>query len=789
MPAETLFLERPGTGVEKPADGFDDATLLDVWKRCKRESFEHRWVYERSWMRNLHYALRRHWIEYVRRSNEWRDVKLAKSFPKPTSPLLSVGIVTLRSMFAAVDTTVSVRPNGADPNNVAVAAIAEEYYPVLHEEQDMESVLDEADGWFIITGNTFLHTFFERDAKYGFDEIEIEQCATCGAIYDSAEIADAKNVCPDCGASEFAPAVDELGEPVPPKRIAKGKGVTIALSPFEIAFPPTYARFDDVPYIIRLRWRPKTYYENHPTLKTQVVGFPWSKASSETSLQLFRSLPFQNDIGMSSFMGVGVGMSEEEGASEYEVAYRPCDQYPEGLVFRVLGDANPIVLRLEEDEGIPGKLPYTDAKGKPIFTYTHAAFEQKGGRVWGEGPVDAVIPKINVLNQHDAFGLMTINRVANPFWLIPKGAGIEKMTGDPGMVVRWDSLTTGGVKPERIDGIGLGGWFFQMRDQHVKDIEDTLGTSDVLKGQKPGGVDSFAGMQLLVDRGQSRFTSAFKARGRLIKDWAKFALEIERQFGPDERTEWVLTPARSWAEKVFKRADLDGSFTTYVEEGSQKPKSALGVRAAIQHLNSLAMINPNDPDQVYAIYQAFGQTKLAPSLDIHMQAALRKQQAFEEWAIDPAAQQQSLEAAQQDTLAYEQQLAQIQPVQAAPQIDPQTGMEIPPDAAMEEQQAQAQMPPPPSITKHTPLKWRRAYKATIHHQEFLKWANSDKVIQLLTENPALEAILDAHQQEIEMAMGEQAMIMASAQGMAPPQGAGMALANSNQEAGSSQAAA
>jgi hypothetical protein len=98
----------------------------------------------------------------------------------------------------------------------------------------------------------------------------------------------------------------------------------------------------------------------------------------------------------------------------------------------------------------------------------------------------------------------------------------------------------------------------------------------VLKGSKPSGVDSFSGLQLMVERGQSRFASAFKARGGLYKDWFKFALELEREFGPEERIRPVLSPARTWTQQQFKNATA-GRFDVIVEDGSMAPKTTLGI--------------------------------------------------------------------------------------------------------------------------------------------------------------------------------------------------------------------
>ena len=778
-----MFLERQN----EPAQVDDeqkaaDTELLEIFRQCKKESFSDRWIWERSWMRNIHYVNNRHWIEYMRKTNEWRDVRLAEWIPKPINPLISNGTLALRAMFAGVEIGINVRPNGADPENVAVAAAADDYAPVLHEEHDMDAVMNEHDFWFIVTGNAFLHTYLERDMRHGYETLTIEMCVGCKQMYGPQDMEEMGGVCP-CGSNQFLPATDpETGAPLENK-VPKGKGVTCALSPFEIAFPSSYARFDDVPYIIRLRWRSKDYYENHPTLKQQTMGIKWSKSPNENSLQLFRSLPYHNDMGVAPFLGSSGG--EEEGAAEYEVVFRPCDKYPDGFIFRVLGDTNPIVLHLEEDEAIPGPLPYRDATGAALFTYEHSGFEHRGGRVWATGPLDAAIPKVNSLNQLDSHGIMVVNRMANPLWLVPKGAEIEKFTGAPGLVVRWNPLTVNGAaKPERVDGLGLGGWFFQLREQYINDVEEAMGTFDVLKGSKPAGVEAFAALQLLVERGQSRFASAFKSRGRLYKAWFKWALEIEREFGPDERTQWVLSPAREWTQEVFKRANLQGSFGIIVEEGSQSPKTTLGVRAAIQHLNQLGFINPADPDQRYAIYQAFGQTKLSPALDIHMQAALRKQQAFEEWAQSPEMQQESLMAGQQALGQYEQQLAAAQP--PAPmgmQSDPETGAPIAPDPAAEAQAMTAALPPPPSPTQFTPLKWRSFYDPDIHEQEFLKWANGDRVTKLIEKNPALEQILDAHLMEIRGAKMEKLMREAGPMPAPKPGGAGMAMANSNQEAG------
>jgi hypothetical protein len=811
-----MFLEREsktkgdGEVSEVPTTGpygLDDAAMLALFKEAKKRAFDHRWQWERVWMRNIHYVNNRQWITYIRKANEWIDVKLAKWIPKPVINKLGEGVTALRAMFASVNIGVNVRPVGDSPENIAVAACADQYGPILHEEHSMDDVMNENDFWFIVTGNVFLHTYYERDAKHGVTEIPFEMCLQCNTIYSTPEIAEKKNLC-DCGGTQFGPAVSpETNMPIEPEVQPNGKGITISLSPFELAFDSSYPRFDDVPEVIRLRWRSKDYYEGHPKLKEQVKHIKWSKAPSETSLQLFRSLPYQSDLGVAPFLGNNAGgQGEELGAAEYEMWVRPCNKYPQGLVIRVLGDSNPIILHLEDEEAIPGPIPYQDADGAPVFMFSHAAFEQRGGRVYGTSPLDGVISQQNLLNQLWSFFLMIVNRVGNPLWLVPKGAEVERFTGEPGLVVKWNPLTVGGnAKPERLDGQNIPASLFTLEEKVLKNIEEGLGTYDIVKGQKPSGVEAFAAMNLLVERAQSRFASAFKSRGNLYKDWFKFALEIEREFGPDKRMVAVMSPAKSWTRKQFERANIQGCFSVVVEDGSNTPKTVLGERAAIEHLNSLGFIDPQDPDQRYKIYQKFGQTSLSPALDIHMQSALRKQQAFEEWANDPTQQQVSAQKAEEELMQWQQTVASTpppppavvqpaagangkpanmgdgeQPVNAAPVVDP----------VADEQQMMAAMPPPPNVNTHTPLKWKKWYDARIHKQEFLKWMNGDTMVELLNTNPALEELCAAHLADMDMALMEeaqrQAMSQAPPQGATPPQGAGMAMKNSNQEAGGVQ---
>lgn len=758
--------------VAPETDGLGDYTnddeLIALWKRCKEESFDHRHVWERVWQRTLWYVLGRQWIDWIQ--NAWREKRVAKGVPRPVTNKIRETVITLRSMFTAVNLGVNVRPNGSKPENVSAAATADELSPVIHEKHRMNAVQAEADFWFTTLGNYFLHVFVDYDLKHGTIEDPLEQCLGCAAEITISKRPQGTEPCPQCKGVAFQPLIDPLTGEQATRQVPKGQPTTIALSPLEVAFPNSNPRFEDIPYIIRLRWRTKWYYENHPTLKQLVTAgkIQWSKAPSERTLQLFKSLANDSDLGITpSFLSTGMS-SSEDGTTEFEVQMKPCDKYPMGLVFRVIDQETPMILHLEDTEAVPGPLPYTDAEGKPLFTWTHAGFDPTGGRILASSPLDLIISKQDQLNQLDSMVMMTLMRLAAGGWIIPKGAEIENVTklSTPGIIVRWNPLTVGGqAKPERFEGAQINDSWFKYREQIITDIETLVGTFDIIKGAKPSGVEAFSAMQLLVEQGQSRFSYPFAARGDAHKDWYKFALELEREFGPDEYTKAVLSPTRGWTIDVFNRTQLQGSVSVVVEDGSNTPKTSLGQRAAAQQAQTMGIFTLPDADLQYELLKLFGLTRLMPTLDVHKQAALQKQQAFEEWIVDPQAVMQAVQATDQATQQF--QATQMQEQAVDPELAAQPGG-----------------PPPPSPVQFTPLKWLPWFKASVHKQEFDKWANSDRIRQLIKEVPGAEPLLAAHYAEMnQMLMMEMGMMQMGAGGPGGPGGGavpgGMGLANSN----------
>lgn len=763
----------------------NDQKLLEFFKICKDECLEGRTMFERLWWRNILYLLGRQWIYYDKRRGQWMDKRLAKWMPRPVTNKISEAVETLVALFGGIKLGTTVKPIGGSVKNVAAAEIADEIEPYIADEHSMKEIFTEADFWLVVTGNAILHPHWNKDDKRGAVELPTMKCAGCGAETPEHEMTEPNEqgmtACPVCQGTAWSP------EPGVPVSKSLGRGRTFALSPLEVAVPPIYKNFDDSPILLQMGWTPKRTLEQRYG-KDFIKDLNFSTTPSERSLQMMRALSAQTEISSvpATWAWGAAGEMKAEGIETFRLWVKPNKEYPEGLFMVVLGNGTGSKVLRDPEEATPGPLPYQTSAGEPIWPWIHIAFKPIGGRLWAGGPLDLIIQKQDQINQLDAMTQLIIQRMSNPIWLEPKGADVTSFTGEPGLIVKYNPLTVGGAKPERIAGENVPSTIFQLRQQYLTDLENLSGTFDVLKGAKPAGVEAFSTLQLLVERGQSRFGTVFNERGSAYRKWYTIALELEREFGPDERIVSVVSPNKRWTFKHFERAKLQGDIDIVVEDGTQAPKTNLGRRAAIEQANNLKVINGQDPEQRYQILRELGLSELLPSLDADVKASLQEQDAFEEWCgqvqSNPGILQQIAMQVQQYGIALQQYQAVSQEMsQLQPLVDPMTGASTPPPVP----------PPPPEPPQLTPFQWKKWNNDMVHLTEHAKWANSDSARELFKSFPALEQCftwhLEKHEFEIAKKMppggipAPQKVSMSV--GVSKGAGAGQAMANSNRESG------
>jgi hypothetical protein len=609
-----------------------DQQLVQLLEDTKGFCDPGRELFEYGWWRNLLYLLGRQWIYWNPTSRQWQDKRLAKWIPKPVTNIIRTTILSIRATTQAIDLSSIIRPTGADPANIQTAQTLDDLEPVLKEEHKADSLWQMADYTAGLFGDAFLHAYWDTSDPSHTVTVDLWQCAACQATSPDDAVVKANQRCPQCQ----SPMLTKSGT----TQLPIGQGKTLVVSPLELLLPLYAQSWAEVDRLVFMTWRPQHQIEEeYSDLKNEkgqpiLASVQYDQGPSQRSLQLYKAIATTSDLNLTpSVWSATAFTGQVKGASEFHLWMKPSKKYPKGFYCRFLGDGQGIPLRLLGADGQPlgFQLPYTKlSTGQPIWPWARYAFEPIYGRLYSQGAVDSIIQKQDQINQIDSMTQMVAQRMGNPIWLEQKGAAVERFTGEPGIIVRWQSVGSGG-KPERMDGLNPPSSFFTMREQFKADAEELAGTYDVLKGEKPSGVEAYAALNLLVERSQSRFATLFKSRAMAYRDWLEIVIEMERSYGPTSRVQAVLGPNKSWTFQTFRKADLTGDVSILIDDGSTVPKTALGRRAAIEHANQLGLLATKTPAQTYTMFQELGVASLAPNLDAYMKSALQEQQAFEEW--------------------------------------------------------------------------------------------------------------------------------------------------------------
>jgi ssDNA-binding Zn-finger/Zn-ribbon topoisomerase 1 len=244
---------------------WDDDELLDLHREFKTQAFMQRQVFERQWQRNIFYVLGRQWIEYHTRDGQWKDVRLAKWVPRPVTNKCKTTVQAIRAMFGAIQIGVSCRPNGDDPRNLSVAATCDELSPLLHDRHNMSAVMNEFDWWLITPATRFLYTYWDYDVRYGMVKVQVLECPKCGYLAQRTVLRGCRRPCPDCQARVLRRMVRRSGFRKVAASLMRSRRSN---SRSRTAIP----RFAEVPFVYRLRWRPKSYFSNNPALKKEMAA-------------------------------------------------------------------------------------------------------------------------------------------------------------------------------------------------------------------------------------------------------------------------------------------------------------------------------------------------------------------------------------------------------------------------------------------------------------------------------------------------------------------------------------
>ena len=560
-----------------------DSKIFDHYEDARKRISGARYIYERNWFRNVLYLIGIQWIKYSPGSRRWMQKEIKPWVPKPVTNKFATHAVSMQQTLTQRAPSILCSPGSKAPADKAAADQANRFLPSILKEAGWDEARRQVVPWMCLTGNAFLHVYYDNNPKWGMTEVE--------------------------------------GQKMP-----KGKLRFETFSPFEIYIDPELRCMAECEDLIVRRRYPVETVKRRWGVAVDPIG---PGADSGTGLTMLKQIAYASGTG-EGMLSSGSEYSNSAIIDQYWK--RPCDDFPKGCV-AVFANGN-----LLNGDSLADGLPYLDRNEDPIWPWHQFVFDRVPGRIYGRTPLDDVAPKQEQRNKLESLIQLIVSRSASPGWLIPKGSGIGIIGGEPGFQMEYNPLSIGpggAIKPERIPGDGIQTSLIAWLEKIDKDMEELAGTFEVLKGQAPPGVTAGTALRLLLERAVTRFTPVLQGFEDECANAVKSALTIFQQLGVDSRTAIAQGEGNTWEITEFSNADIEGNVDVIVESGSAMPQSTVGFEALVQDLVTTGFIDPKNAETRYKVIERFGITDVLGSEDANVKQAERENYRFVAEKRDP----------------------------------------------------------------------------------------------------------------------------------------------------------
>jgi hypothetical protein len=597
-----------------PASQFDPVGYL---KLHNPESAFLRYAFERNWYRNVLFYVGKQWIKYDKRKRQWIKPSIPEWMPLPVTNKYASTCDAMASVLEQVKPTILYTPSRDTPDCLAASDVCNAIVDVISTEVEEHKLDQETRMWLVLTGNVFWLSYYDNDAKWGTVDVPAMTCQQCGKQGYEPEFKGQQ--CPQCHSTMVAPMVDpQTGQPTIEK-FPKGKITTECVSPFEFFADIQCRTMDSSPFIFRAKTYPVETIKDIWGDKAANIK---PESSKENLGQFFMaSLAYATNSSDSEF-GVTYGQGDNfsmDRATVWQIWLRPCKQFPNGVYSVVCNE------QVLEDSR---ELDYHDSDGRAFIPFVHIKFKDVPGRLFAKTPADDLIYKQVQRNKLESFIQLAMQRMSNPVWLLPQSCGVTDVTGEPGEKIRFNDSNALKSEPKRIGGVELTQSSFRWLAQIDDDFEELAATFDVIKGNVPKNTPTLGGLEVLRERGMSRF-------GQMISNWEQAKVELTRhwlyiwkEYAIDTRTRKIQGPNSRWILEQYNNASISGNVDVRPEPGSSSPRSEAYQQYIVGQLIQNGIIDIQDPNTKIKIFQKFHAVEFAERLDIDVKDALEEQDTF-----------------------------------------------------------------------------------------------------------------------------------------------------------------
>jgi len=471
-----------------------------------------------------------------------------------------------------------VSPATAETQDRITSLIATQYLKYQWKNLDMESKLIDLVKWRAITGNAFLRVFWNANKgdKITFDINELGK----GFASTESEEAEMKE-------SILNELRDEglVGPDDSPDRLSVNIGdVDIeVVSPFNVFPDPAADTFDKCEWVIDVRSRSPSYVEDTYGLKKG--DYVPEADADNNSFHHQEKLKTMDGAAFGAGLGGSGGKQLDESVEVKTIYVKPTIKEPDGWWAVIINEK---VVRKERNK-----------PGFPTFPYQHVTEIPVPGRLWGTCALEQTIPIQVAYNRARSQIIEHCNTVTRPPWLIPKGSGINDtaFTGEPGERISY----TFPMKPELAESASLPNANHENVEGLIRDVEDVSSQHEAQQGNAPGRVESGVGLASLMEQDDSIMAPASAMTATALSEVGAQLLKIASVMVDEERIIKIVGENHSIDVRNFKGKDLVGRnsatagvnyFDVKVEMGANIPLSAAARRELAMSLAQFGILNP-----------------------------------------------------------------------------------------------------------------------------------------------------------------------------------------------------
>jgi len=479
----------------------------------------HRSSFEQQVKESIHFYSSDQWVRFLPHNRKFVKHSLDEWVPTPMTNLIIDHVDRILDIFTSGDLLPIVDPATQDQPDVDAARAATR---VLHSEFGRlgteQNIIIPAALWLAVAGNCFISTTWNankgdkmRIPKKRIGQKPIEQstleCINCGRVEPAVL---QYSACPECRGPMKKGKVyqlDDLGNEImldveeetgEYDEYSIGNIQENLISPLNF-FPEPATDMKRVRYAI----------ETEAMAIDNIKELFGSKAKDVMP----ENLEFDSYGGLYA-QGLNMNFGQDQESMDDHALVKwfrhvPDRRWKDGMLLII---ANGKILHEGPlDDCGDGKLPYT-----------HLKYRNVPDGFWGISLLNDLIPMQKRLNAIDSHVVQNRKQMISNQWLVPEGSGVNKVDGRSGLMIRWTPSTSGGFKPERMQGVPLPNQVMQEREQVKADMELVSGAKEVLQGNVPPGPETGAAIEAMQEQ-------AFRRFGPLVKMWRAGLSEHEHK--------------------------------------------------------------------------------------------------------------------------------------------------------------------------------------------------------------------------------------------------------------------